>query len=171
MNPQSLIKKLLLIARAMIQPIKLATETMNKTQKKPAVLLEVIIALSLLVLVMTPLVRGPILFHRATIERIEKIEADRIAAWTFTEIREKLLNQEFRWEQLPPMKEKGKKFELPTVVLDIPSASSKSFQRNFSFTTLKEKEHEGKVSRLISVSIQIGAFKNTYELIVEKASS
>ncbi len=140
-------------------------------QKKPAVLLEILIALTLIILVLVPLIQQPTQFHRAEKERIQRIEANRIAAWTYTEIREKFLKGEFRWEQIPALSKKSKIYQLPSVPLLIPPVADKSVRRKFTLKTIREKEHEGKTSRLVAIEVEVDGHKATYRLIVEKKSS
>jgi hypothetical protein len=140
-------------------------------RKRPAVLLEILIAVTLIILVLVPLIRQAIQFHIAEKERILRIEADRIAAWTYTEIREKLLKGEFRWEQIPALSMWSKVYELPSVPLFMQPLANKIIHRKFTLRTLKEKEHEGKIIRLLAIHLEVGSCSATYRLIVEKKIS
>jgi hypothetical protein len=137
-------------------------------QKKPAVLLEILIALTLMILVLVPLIQKPMQFHKAEKERIQRIEASRIAAWTYSEIREKFMKGEFRWEEIPALTRESKIYELPSVPLLLPPVADKSVRRSFRLQTIREKEHEGKISRLIAIEIKVDGHRTTYRLIVEK---
>lgn len=137
-------------------------------RKRPTVLLEILIALTLIILVLVPLIRQPIQLHIAEKERIKRIEANRITAWTYTEIREKFLKGEFRWEQIPALKIESKIYELPSVPLLVPPVANETITRKFTLETIEEKEHEGKISRLVAVHLKIGSLKSTYRLILEK---
>jgi hypothetical protein len=130
------------------------------------VLLEILIAISLIVLSLIPLVREPIHLHMAEKLRFEKMEGNRIAAWTYTEIREKFLKGEFRWEQIPSLKAKSKVFDLPPVPLLVPPVADKIVTRTFQLKTLKEKEQDGRISRLIAIHLKVGPCERTYRLIV-----
>jgi hypothetical protein len=96
--------------------------------------------------------RQPILLFRSEVEQLEQIEADRIAAWTYTEIREMFLKNQFSWAQIPPLKGKSRRLQLPE--------ASNGISRGFTLKTLKEKQgKDGKILRLISIHIDIGSGK------------
>ena len=124
-------------------------------KKRATVLLEILIALTLVMVALVPLIRQPIQFQLAEKKQIQRIEADRIAAWTYSEIREQFLKGEFRWEEIPKFQEESKVYELDG-------------GRAFTLKTLEEKEHEGKISRLVGVHLRLKNAKATYRLIVEK---
>ena len=127
-------------------------------KKRPSLLLEVLLAMSLLALCATALIRQPILFHRAEVEQLERVASDRIAAWTYTEICQKLIKGEFSWSQIPTVKGKSKKFTLPDTLFRVPSLFSRSATRSYFLETLREKQSEdGRITRLVSVHIQIGS--------------
>ena len=131
-------------------------------------LLEILIAISLMILTLVPLVREPIHLHLAEKKRIETMEGNRIAAWTYSEIREQFLKGEFRWEQIPPLKSESKVFELPSVPLQVAPVANKTIKRTFTLKTLREKEYNGKISRLVAVRLKIGSSERTYRMIVYK---
>lgn len=140
-------------------------------KKRPSLLLEVLLAMSLLAICMSELILRPIHFHRAAIQQLEQIDCDRIAAWTFSEIKETLLKSEIPWNQIPALKVESKSFELSKVPLQIPQLSFHNVPRTFTLRTLKEKiDPDGKIYRLVSVKIKIGKKKFTYQttLISEK---
>ena len=121
-------------------------------------LLEVLLAISLLTLCGATLIRQPILMHRAEISQLERLEADRIASWTFTEIHEKFLKGSISWAQIPPLQQKSKPFPMSDVPFQIPPLVSRSAKRSFIIETLKEKKtQENQIARLISVHILIQA--------------
>lgn len=143
-------------------------------QKRPTALLEILIALSLIILALAPLIRQPIQLQMAEKQRLLQIEANRIIAWTYSEIREKFLKGDFRWEQIPAFQEKSKVYELPLAPLSI--ATNQTIDRSFYLKTLEEKEHQGKISRLIAIHFQLKDRKKslleaTYRLIVEKQTA
>jgi hypothetical protein len=126
-------------------------------RKRPFLLLEVLFAMTLLTLCIVPLMRQPMLLNRAELKQFKKIEWDRIAAWTFTEIREKLIKNEIAWSQIPSLKETSHSFPLPDVPYQLPSLATLSASRSFTLRTLKEKQDErGRTLRLVAVKITIG---------------
>ncbi len=139
-------------------------------RKRPTLLLEILIALTLIMLAMVPLVRQPIDLYRAKKKQLEQMEAIRICACTYSEIREKFLKGEFRWEEIPSFKTTSRNYELSSISLALPPLLDTELKRKFTLETIKEKEHEGKISRLVSVHITIGTKVSTYRLIVEKGA-
>ncbi len=133
-------------------------------------LLEILIAMSLVTLCITPLIKGPMDMHRAEMGHLKRIEQSRIAAWTFTEIAEKLLKNELRWELLPKLKEIGPVIALSDVQLKLPPLPEKSIlTRKYQITTRKEKqETDGRIHRLLAIKIEVGDRQFTYPIIVTK---
>lgn len=136
-------------------------------------LLEILIALTLVMLALVPIVRQPLQFQIAEKKQMLRIEADRIAAWTYSEIREKFLKGGFRWEQIPILHGESKAVELSTIPLRLPPVANDTIERSFTMETIGEKEHEGKISRLVSIHLklkskQMKTMDATYRLIVEK---
>ncbi len=101
--------------------------------------------------------RQPVLLHRAEVSLLERIECDRIAAWTYTEIREKFLKNQIPWSQIPTLKAKSKPISLPEVNFQVPSLFSRSVKRLYTLETLREKQDkEGQTIRLVTIHIEIG---------------
>ena len=142
-------------------------------QKKPMLLLEILIAMSLVSLCIAPLIKSPLEMHRSEMSHLTRIESGRIAAWTFTEIVEKLLKNEIHWESLPKLGEFGPRITLSDVPLKLPPLPEKStLSRKYSFKTLQEKRvADGPIHRLLAVRLEIGDREFTYRTIVTKNSS
>lgn len=136
----------------------------------PMFLLEILIAMSLVTLCITPLIKGPMDMHRAEMGHLKRIEQSRIAAWTFTEIAEKLLKNELRWEQIPKLQEAGPKIVLSDVQLKLPPLPKKSIvTRKYTIKTLQEKqETNGRIHRLLAIKLKVGDRKFTYRVTVTK---
>jgi hypothetical protein len=145
----------------------------KKRPKRPMLLLEILIAMSLVSLCIAPLIKGPLDMHRAEMSHLTRIEAGRIAAWTFTEIVEKILKNELRWEQLPKLGQESPAIILSDVPLKLPPLPAKStLARKFTLATLKEKRvKDGPIHRLIAVHLEIGGREFTYRTIVTKLPS
>ena len=123
--------------------------------KRPALLLELLIAMSLLAIGLVGLIKSPASLHRAQARAFEKAECERLAAWVFTELRETLT--QMSWTKIPPLNESSKRVELGD-------------KRSYVLTTLEEKRlPEGPTRRLVSVEFRIHSHKFTYRVIVEKA--
>ncbi len=140
-----------------------------RLKKRPAALLEVLIALSLITLCAVPLIRQPIANHQAEMAQIERIETGRVAACTFAEIREKFLKKEIRWKQIPGLKAKSASFSLANASLQLPPLQTRPIKRSFTLETLEEKqEPDGRTYRLVAAHIYIGKNPFTYRLTLFK---
>ena len=132
-------------------------------------LLEILIALSLVALCIFPFVKQPITMHKAEIKRLERIECDRIAAWTYTEVRETLLNRGLRWEQIPQLQEQSSWMGLADVVLELPPMPCTHLPRRYRLVTQEEKqEANGQIHRLVALVIEVGKRQFTYRVILTK---
>lgn len=88
---------------------------------------------------------------------LEEIEGERLAEWSFSEIKEKLLNNEIPWEKLPLKGEKTTSIPLPSMTIEIPGAKPKKIERSFSLHCHKKGEKEGlkgEIYRMLDVKIE-----------------
>lgn len=67
-------------------------------ERRPYLLFELLIALSIVSLCIVPLVRTPFAAFKKEIESLEKIELQRIAELTFAEVKEQLYKNEIPWK-------------------------------------------------------------------------
>src|SRR5690242_12088400 len=112
-------------------------------RKRSALLLELLIAMSLLAIGLVGLIKSPTYLHRAQARTFEKAECDRIAAWTFTELREALAQGRIGWTKIPPLKESSQRIDLGD-------------KRSYTLTTLEEKRLAGgPTRRLVAVHIRV----------------
>lgn len=138
-------------------------------KKRPVALLEVLIALSLVTMCAIPLIRQPIANHQAEMAQVERIEAGRVAACTFAEVREKFLRKDIRWKQIPALKTKSAPFTLEDATLQLPPMPVRPIKRSFTLETLEEKqEPDGKTCRLVAVHLNIGKNPFTYRVTLIK---
>jgi len=145
-------------------------------KKSPFLLLEILIALLLVSLCLVPLIQAPIRSYRGEFRLLEEMERDRLADWTFSEIKEKLLKNELPWENFPTPTLTTGPFSLPDVTLQIPGLPSKTVQRKFSFKCGKKGEKvgpQGEIYRLVTLSILFypplpKAKEYSYKLFLQK---
>lgn len=151
-------------------------------KKKTFLLLEILIAILLVSICLIPLVQSPILSYRAEMSLIEEMEGERIAEWTFSEIKDKLLNHEIPWEKLPTLDNKTSLISLPPMTIDIPGAKLKKIERAFVLRCNKKGEKEGvngEIYRMLHVDIYFtpkltqkkkakGTSDYSYRLMVQK---
>jgi hypothetical protein len=123
-------------------------------KKKTFLLLEILIALMLVVLCATPLIVEPVRLYRTEMKRLEEVEAERLANWTFSEIKEKLLKHEIPWKMLPIKEGPSIAYPLEAAPLQIPGRSAKIIHRSFSLKCRREKEGpQGEIYRIFDVNI------------------
>lgn len=123
-------------------------------KKKPFLLLEVLIAFLLVALCAVPLVRQPLKLYRAEMESLEQLEKERLADWTFSEIKELLYKNEIPWEKVPAKGKETAPFPLPPSQIDIPGCSPKRMERSFTLSCKGEKEGaDGALYRLLWVKV------------------
>ncbi|MDE3046472.1 MAG: hypothetical protein KGJ02_07500 [Verrucomicrobiota bacterium] len=139
-------------------------------KKHPVLLLEVLLAFTLLALCLSEFFLRPIHFHRKAIAQLETLECDRIAAWTFSELHEKFLKNEFRWSQIPSIKQTTAPIPLSPAPLQIPQLSARTIPRTYTLHTLREKiEGNGQIHRLVSIKIEVQKKEFSYHLILTKS--
>lgn len=102
---------------------------MNISRKRPFVLLEVLIALTLAMLCAIPLLTKPIRLYRSELKFIEEAERERIAEQTFVEIKAQLLLHP-DLKKLPVLYETKGPIQMPPVTLDIPK--QKEVKRSYT---------------------------------------
>ena len=61
----------------------------TKKRKRTFLLIEVLIAISVATICLIPLIQSPISIYRAEIRLLEEMEKDRLADWTFSEIKKR----------------------------------------------------------------------------------
>jgi hypothetical protein len=137
--------------------------------KHSFLLLEVLLAIALVALFAAPLMRYPIRQYQAQIDRLEEFERQRIADWTFTEIKELLLSEKIAWNKLPP---KGQRISLflPDAKMQLEPLPSRTLSRSYTLHCKGEKQGlHGEIFRLYKVEILLGKKKiYRYRVLVQK---
>lgn len=151
-------------------------------KKRAFILLEILIACTLLALCIAPLMQKPIQLYRSQISALENIEKQRLADLAFVEIKEMLLRNQIPWKKLPTSKEKTIEFPLSLAYFQIPHCSPKPIERRAFFTYRREKlGFKGETYLLLDVEIWFGSNpppkkrsrKNprfSYQVIVKKVN-
>lgn len=131
-------------------------------------LLEVLIACSLIGLVVTHFIGQGGRLYKAQFEALKAIESDRIAAWTFTEIYEQFAKGELHWAQIPPLKQKSASFPLPPAPIQL-SPFRGVLNRSFTLETMRQKEqNDGTLARLVCVHLKVHKKTFTYRFTAVK---
>lgn len=136
--------------------------------RRPFILLEVLLAIAVVAIFAAPLMRLPIRHYQVQIRRLEAFEYQRIADWTFSEIKEFLLKEAIPWEQLPS---KGQSLTqtLPDSKLIVPRLKSRAIHRSFTLICKGEKEGpHGELFRLYRIEVGIDQKVFRYRLIVQR---
>jgi len=105
--------------------------------KKNFLLIEILIAISLITMLTIPLIRNPIFFCRSQIKSIEKIECERIADLTFLDIKLKFYKNQIDISNIQKYEEKASKSFLKPYFLD--SLKNKKIKRSYKMYSKKEK--------------------------------
>lgn len=108
-------------------------------KKRTFVLFEILIAFLLVALCVVPLVSQPLKLYRSELKFLEQLERERLADWTFSEIKELLLKNEVPWEKIPSKGVKTAPFPLPSANIQIPGCKPKTVQRSFTLHCKGEK--------------------------------
>ncbi len=137
--------------------------------KRNFLLLEVLLAVALVAVFAAPLMRWPIKHYRAQINRLESFECQRVADWTFSEIKEFLLKEGIQWEKLPG-KEQEITRTLPDAKLLIPHLPARSVHRSYTLKCKGEKQGiRGEIFRIYRVEVLVGPKKiYQYRLLVQR---
>jgi len=124
-------------------------------KKRTFLLLEILIAFLLVALCAVPLVSQPLKLYRSEIQFLERLERERLADWTFSEIKELFLKNEIPWTKIPPKGDKTAFFPLPPAKIEIPGCRPKSIDRTYTLQCKGEKEglHD-ELYRLLWVEVQ-----------------
>ncbi len=125
-------------------------------KKKPFLLLEVLISFLFVFICIIPLIKNPLQFYRTELGNLEKMEKDRLADWTFSEVKEMLLKNEISWDAIPHKWQKSVEFRLPDGKIYLPNCRPKIVKRKFILTGRGEKVGKnGEDYRLLGIFIQL----------------
>lgn len=138
-------------------------------RKQHFLLFEILIGLALVTACIAPLVKNSISLYRAETERLENLELERLADWTFSEIKEMLLKNEIPWSKLPDFNEITSPFFLPEKTIQLPGSSPKTVSRNFTLKGQGKKEGKNNEEyRHLYIYIYLNEAEYIYRLPVQK---
>lgn len=140
-------------------------------KKRTFLLLEILIAFVLVAVCAIPLVKQPLKLYKNEMAYLQKMEQERLADWTFTEIKEILLKNEIPWEKIPAKGVETSPFPLPSVTIEIPGCTSKVIERSFTLRGRGEKVglHD-EVYRQIGVCIFLNEQKYRFRIPIQRVS-
>ncbi len=88
---------------------------------------------------------------------LEEMEGERLAEWSFSEVKEKLLRREIPWENLPSPTEETAPIALPSINVQIPGYHPKTIERSFTLRCKEKGEKRGKkgeIYRMLYVTVK-----------------
>lgn len=131
-------------------------------KKEPFLLLEILIAFFLVTLCIVPLVKQPLQLYKSELERLEEMERERLADWTFTEVKEMLIKNEIPWAKFPAKLQWSEPFFLPDGVIEMPGCKPKKVRRSFALKGRGIKENSQK-EEIRQIGIYISLDDKIYE--------
>jgi hypothetical protein len=144
-------------------------------KKRAFILLEVLIALTLVMLCAFPLIVKPLYNYRYEMQALEEMERERLADWTFSEIKEQMLKAAIPWEKLPSHNVTTGPFSMEPAAIQVPGRAAKRIERSYTlFGKGKKVGVKGEVYRMIYVKIVFDPVlpkkekTYTYRLIAQK---
>lgn len=137
--------------------------------KKAFLLTEVLLALALLELCLIPLIKQPIRLYRSQIESLHHLELERMADWSFTEIKEIFLKNQIPWGKIPQKGKPPELFSLPDLLLEFPGFQTKSIQRKFSVQTTGHKKGKNRPEyKQLRIFVFLEGKKYEFRLSIQK---
>lgn len=116
-----------------------------------------------------PLAKQPLQLYKSEYVYLEKMELERLADWTFTEVKELLLKNEIPWEQIPGKSVETESFFLPPSTIQIPGYAPKKVERSFFLTGRGEKLGlAGETYRQLGIYIHLNGKKFSFRMPIEK---
>ena len=128
-----------------------------KKQIRSFLLLEMMIAIFLVTVSISPFLKSTFTYFRSELKQLELIEAQRIAELSFFEIKQKLYQNEIAWDDIPKLQTESSIFSLDPFPTEIPGFDPKDIQRNYIIWGPPKEgtanKHYKKVHILLSLDI------------------
>ncbi len=138
-------------------------------KKRTFLLFEALLALALVVACVVPLVKQPLQLYKDEINSLEGMEEERLADWTFTEIKELLLKNEIPWKEIPEKGTKTNPFPLPSAMIQIPGCKPKVVERSFTLFAKAEKVNPpNELYRHLHICVTLNEESYTFRLPIRK---
>lgn len=138
-------------------------------KKRPFLLIEVLIAFLLVTICSVPLVKQPLKLYKDEMEYLEKMERERLADWSFTEIKEILIRNDIPWEKLPIKGAETAPIPLSPMTLELPGCRKKLIERSFVLKGRGQRMKDASAEyRQLGVYIFLDQYKYEFRIPVEK---
>ncbi len=123
-------------------------------RRKTYLLLELLIAFTILSLCALPLVRNPMHMAKEEIAAFERMELERVAELAYAELLEKFYRNEIPWKTLDPKTLPDAPALQETVTLELPGIFKRAYEKKiFLWTRGEKKGPDEQDVRLIGVKI------------------
>lgn len=140
-------------------------------KKRSFLLIEVLIAMTLVTLCIVPLIRQPLKLYTEELGQLEEMEKQRLADWTFTEVKEFLLKNELPWEEIPERYVESSTYPLKAAHLTIPGCTPKTIKRSFFLKGEGEKTGlHGETYKIVGVYILLNEDRYRFRVTTQKLS-
>lgn len=136
-------------------------------KKRYFLLLEVLIALFILSLCMTPLIRGPIYFYKEEVQKLKDLEYARATQKALYKIRKNLFFNKIPWKDFSEKKKKQAFYSSLKQKIEIPDIYSEEVDIFYRIYTDLEKKNKEEIYRRIQVQLSIKEpfrYKKTYPI-------
>lgn len=139
-------------------------------KKRPFLLIEVLIAMTVIALCITPLISFGIRDYSNQKKALENLELERLANWTWSEIVIDFLKSKISWKDLPDLHKKSDLFSLSDITLSIPGMKDKTIKRSFKMYAKGQKtgEEDGKEYKLLYVTLFLNDRPFEFRIPVQK---
>lgn len=124
--------------------------------KKTFLLIEVLVAIALVTLCLVPLIQRPLQSYRTEKALLFEMEGERLAEWTFSEVKEKFLKNEIPWSRIPRPGMVSQPISLPKATISLPGQKDMIVERTFTMKCGKRGEKtsgQGDCYRLLRIEI------------------
>lgn len=137
--------------------------------KKPFLLVEVLIAFTLVTLCVVPLIHFPLKMLKKENEQLELMEEERLADLVFSEIKELFLKGDIPDGKLPLLNQTTGPFSLQDLSYELPGCKEKKIPCHYTLYGKGKKEGPGGEDfRMIYVKIFLNNHEYAYRLPVQK---
>jgi hypothetical protein len=139
-------------------------------KKKSFLLLEVLIALTLVTISALPLVKEPLHLFKAEFKAFEELEQERLANLAFVEVKEAFYNHKIPWEKIPEKKDTSSPIPLSPVTIQIPGRPPKTVPCSFTITCTGKKEGlKDQIYKNLLINVKIQERNYSFKIPVQKS--
>jgi len=143
-----------------------------RRKKHAFLLIELLIALSLFILCIVPLIEMPFSAINSEIKNYQRLQLHRIADLTFVDIESQLFQNIPSWDEIKVKKNRKTQLSKNIVTIDLQGFGQKKIQQTCSIWTSRCKQgKQAEQYRLLTVEIQFKALNDSHFFLKKKLSS